>query len=99
MPPSPCGNAHTAAADGDASAGDELVFAGALVVVARVLQQLAPRDDVRPAAQQRAALTLGHPAPDTELDPVVQRVGQALCPDRAAAADQLGPVLRRALDE
>ena len=52
-----------------------------------------------PAAEQRTPLTLGHAAPHAELDPVVERVGEALGPDGAAAADQLGPVLRRPLNE
>src|ERR1700735_516403 len=80
------------------SAGDELV-AGALVLVTRMLEQVPPGGHVRPAAQQRAPLPLGHAAPHPELDPVVERVSKAIGPDRAAAADQLGPVLRRALDE
>ena len=53
----------------------------------------------RPAAQQRPPLTLGHPAPDPELDAVVERVGEALGPDRASPADRLGAVLGGALDE
>ena len=63
------------------------------------LEQFPPRRDVRAAAQQRAALTLGHPAPHAELDPVVEGVSEALGPDGAAPADQLGPVLRRPLNE
>src|SRR6266581_877386 len=80
------------------SAGDQLV-AGALVLVARVLEQVAPGNHVRPAAEQRTPLTLGHAAPHTELNPVVECVREALGPDGAAAADQLGPVLRRPLNE
>src|SRR5215469_15697187 len=68
-------------------------------MVPRVLQQIAPRADVWPTAEQRTALPFGHTAPDTELDPVIESVSKALCPHLAAAADQLGPVLRRALDE
>jgi hypothetical protein len=60
------------------------------------VEQLAPAHDVRPAAQQCAALALGHAAPHPELDAVVERVGQALGAHRAAHADGLGPVLRRA---
>ena len=71
----------------------------ALVLGARGLEQPPPGDHVRPAAQQGAALTLGHPAPDAELDAVVERVGQALGAHRAAHADGLGPVLGSALDE
>ncbi|MDT5101958.1 MAG: hypothetical protein QOC76_5695 [Mycobacterium sp.] len=36
---------------------------------------------------QFSALTLGHAAPDTELDAVVERVGQTVGHDRALAAD------------
>ena len=52
-----------------------------------------------PALEQGPTLTLGHAAPDAELDPVVQRVGQALGADDAGHADLLGPVLLRSLDE
>ena len=77
-------------------AGDQFV---ALVLVPRGLEQPAPGDHVRPTAQQGAALTLGHAAPYAELDAIVERVRQALCADGAAPADQLGPVLCRALDD
>lgn len=50
-------------------------------------------------AQQRAALTLGHTPPHTELHPVVERVRQALGPHRASRAHRFGPVLGRTLDE
>src|SRR5580700_9027831 len=88
-----------------ASAGDQLVrgllviVRGPLVLVTGVLQQLAPRRHVGAAAEQRPALALSHAAPDAELDAVVQRIGQALGADSAAAADQLGPILRRTLDK
>src|ERR1022692_4402245 len=71
----------------------------ALVLVPRVLEHFTPGDDIGPPPQQRAPLTFGHAAPYAELDPVVECVGQALGADGAAPADQLGPVLRRALDE
>ena len=70
-----------------------------LVLVAGGLEQPPPGRDVRPAAQQRPALALGHAAPDAELDPVVQGVGQALGAHRAAHADGLGAVLRGPLHE
>ena len=70
-----------------------------LVVVAGGLEQLPPGRHVGPAAEQRTALTLGHAAPDAELDAVVEGVGQALRADRAAHADGLGAVLRGPLDE
>ena len=58
------------------------------------LEQATPRGDVRAAAQQRTALTLGHAAPDAPLDLVVERLGEALGAHRAARAHLLGPVLR-----
>src|SRR5262245_1401038 len=79
-------------------AGDELA-GNALVLVPGALEQLAPGDDVGPAPEQSAPLALGHAAPDAKLDSVVERVRQAFRADGAAAADQLGPVLRRALNE
>ena len=47
----------------------------------------------------RPALALGHPSPDTELGAVVEGVGEALCHDGAALADDLGGPLGLALDE
>ena len=46
-----------------------------------------------------SALTLGHAAPDPELNPVVERVGEALGDDGALATYQCRSVLRRAADE
>ena len=57
-------------------------------------QEVPPGVDVRPAPQQGPPLALGHAAPDPELGPAVQRVGQAVDPDRTAHADALGLVLR-----
>ena len=51
------------------------------------------------AAQHGAALAFGHAAPDTELGPVVEGVGQALGDDRALLTDDLGVLLRGARDE
>ena len=70
----------------------------ALVLIAD-REERPPGVDVRPPAQQHAALALGHPAPDAELGPAVQGVGQAVHPHRAAHADRLGLVLRGADDE
>ena len=81
------------------SAGHELVDGLPLVLVTGALKQLAPRRHVGPPTQQRATLPLGHPAPDAELDPVVERIRKALSAHRAAPADQLGAILRCALDE
>ena len=70
-----------------------------LLLPQRGLEHPPPARHVRVPAQQRAALPLGHAAPHAELDPVVERVGQALVPHRAAAADPLRHVLLGALHE
>ncbi len=44
--------------------------------------------------EQCPALTLRHPAPDAELDPVVERVGTTFGDDRAVPADDRGFALR-----
>src|SRR5271165_6643179 len=93
------GHAAWAAAELLCSAGDELVDRLPLVLVARALKQFAPRGNFGAPTQQRAPLPLGHPTPDTELDPVVERIRKALCANRAAPADQLGAILRCTLDE
>ena len=49
--------------------------------------------------EQRAALALGHAAPDAELDAVVERVGAALQDHRAVPADHRGLALRGPADE
>src|SRR3954468_16044011 len=77
----------------------KLLDRGGGVGGARRVEQLPPGADVGTAAQEGPALALGHATPDAELDAVVQCVGQALGPDRAAHADRLRPVLRRAGDE
>ena len=67
---------------------------------AGVSQELGPGRDVGPSAQQRTALPLGHPAPDPELDPLVERVREALGAHRADPAERrasrcLRPVTKR----
>ena len=54
---------------------------------------------MRAAAQQGAPFTLGHPAPDAELDTVVEGVGEALGDDRALLTDDLGVLLRGSAHE
>src|SRR5690349_20008498 len=81
------------------SAGDKLVDGLTLIRVARALEQIAPRGDVRAPAEQRTPLPLGHPARDAELDSVVERIRKALRANRASPADQLGAILRCSLDE
>ena len=49
--------------------------------------------------EQGATLTLGHSAPDAELDPVVQSVGAALGDDRTVPTDDRGLALGGAANE
>lgn len=49
--------------------------------------------------EQRAALTLGHPAPDPELHAVVEGIGAAFGDNRAVPADHCGFALRGTSDE
>ena len=49
--------------------------------------------------EQCAPLPFGHPTPDAELDPVVQRVGAALRDDRTVPADDGRLALRGPADE
>src|ERR671911_614783 len=71
---------------------------GGLDLGPRGLEDRAPRR-AGATAQQRTALTLGHAAPDTPLDLVVQCLGQALGPHGATRAHLLGLVLLRAAHE
>src|SRR5690606_12729657 len=76
------------------------VSGGDQVLVAQCrLERTAPTDHMRMAPQQRPPLALGHTPPHTEFDPVVERVGQALIPHRAAPADPFGDVLLCSLYE
>ena len=68
------------------------------VLLARGLEHRAPRG-VRTTAEERAALALGHAAPDAPLDLVVERLGEALGAHRAPSAELLGLVLLRTAHE
>ena len=65
----------------------------------RAVSRTARHDDVRAATQEGPALTLGHPAPHTPLDLVVEGLREALGPHRARTANLLGLVLLRTPDE
>ena len=65
----------------------------------RRLEDAAPRDDVRPLAEDGPALALGHASPDAPLDLVVEGLGEALGPHRATGTHLLRAVLRGAADE
>ena len=55
--------------------------------------------DVGPPPKQRAPLPLRHPAPNAELDPVVERVREAFRAHRADAAELPGLSLLAPRDE
>ena len=50
-------------------------------------EKLHPGIHIRVTLQQRATLTFGQTAPDTELHPVVERVGGALGHNRTVPAN------------
>jgi hypothetical protein len=55
-----------------------------------------PRNHFWVLLEQCAALPFGHPAPDTELDAIVERVGGALGDDGTVPANRGRLALRRA---
>jgi len=58
------------------------------------LEERGPGIDLRVLLEERAALTFGHPTPDAEFDPIVERIGSALHEHRAVPADGGGLALR-----
>jgi hypothetical protein len=62
-------------------------------------EELCPGNNLGVLLEERAALPFGHPAPHTELDPVVQRIGAALGDHRAVATDDGRLALGCAADE
>jgi hypothetical protein len=64
-----------------------------LLLFERHFEDSPPGADVGVLAQQCATLTFSHAAPDAELDPVVECIGETFEPDRTASADFLGVVL------
>jgi hypothetical protein len=62
-------------------------------------EELGPGNDFGMLLEQRPTLTLGHPAPNPELHPVVQCVGAAFGDDRTVPANHRGFPLRRTADE
>jgi hypothetical protein len=53
--------------------------------------------DVRSPAKELPSFAFSHAAPDSPLDPVVERLSEALDPDRAAGAEDAGSPLVCAL--
>jgi len=58
-------------------------------------EKVRPRNHLRVLFEQRPPLTFGQPAPDTELDAIVQRVGAAFSYHRTVSAYDCGLALRR----
>jgi hypothetical protein len=53
-------------------------------------EEVGPRHHLGVLLEEGTALAFGHPAPDTEFDVVVERIGGALEDHRAAPADHRG---------
>ena len=68
-------------------------------VLALGREEFGPGHDLGMLLEQGAALTLGHSAPDAELDPVVERVGPALGDDRTVTTDDGGFALSGTADK
>src|SRR5690625_4041486 len=62
-------------------------------------QGLPPRFHARRSAQQRSPLPFRHASPDSELNPIVERIDEALQADGARETDLPRLALRRAPDE
>jgi hypothetical protein len=64
------------------------------VVLALGGEEFRPGDDLGVLLEQGATLTLGHAAPDAELDSIVQGVGAAFGHHRTVSTDHRGLTLR-----
>jgi hypothetical protein len=62
-------------------------------------EEVSPGNDLGVLLEQRAALTLGHPTPDAELDAIVERIRATLQDHRAVSADHGGFALGGSADE
>ena len=62
-------------------------------------EELGPRHDFGMLLEQGTTLTLGHAAPDAELDAIVERIGTAFQNHRTVTADDGGLALRRSAYE
>ncbi len=62
-------------------------------------EEVGPGNNFGVLLEQCAALALGHPAPDAELDAVVEGVGAAFEDHRAVPADHRGFALGGAADK
>ena len=93
-----CGHRRSDHRRSAASADQERGSDGA-AVLALGGEELGPGHHLGMLLEQGAALTLGHAAPHTELDAVVQGVGAALGDHRAVPADDRGLALGGAANE
>src|SRR5438270_159526 len=64
-----------------------------------LVEKIRPGDDLGVLLEQSPALTLGHAAPHSELDLVIECVGTALLHYRAVTADHCGLALGGTADE
>jgi hypothetical protein len=62
-------------------------------------EEISPGHHFGVLLEKRAALAFGHPAPDAELDAVVERIGATLEDHRAVPADHRRFSLRGAADK
>jgi hypothetical protein len=62
-------------------------------------EQVGPRHDLGVLLEEGTAMTFGNPAPDTEFDAVIERIGSALDDHRAVSTDHRGFSLGRAAHE
>jgi hypothetical protein len=69
---------------------DRLCRVGDVAVFALGGEEVGPRHHPGVLLEEGTALAFGHPAPDTEFDVVVERIGGALEDHRAVPADHRG---------
>lgn len=70
-----------------------------VLVLSLRCEEIGPGFDLGMLLEKSAALTLGHPSPDTELDAIVEGVRAALKHHGAVSADDCGLALRGAAHE
>jgi hypothetical protein len=74
-------------------------LAGPIRSVTSLFKELSPRGDTRLPPEQCAPLSLGHPAPDAELNPVVECLDEALGTYATPNTDDFRLILSRTPNE